>query len=1213
MLAQSLNTNALDTSAYSNIYNQPLPNESDFQEQSIYCTNDKTIDELITELGNKIVNNPSNSKESNTENTSNITENDIHPHIQNENHTHDPILKSNKESNKSNTENSEDYLKHGLIKTMDVKKMTNNSNPFHLEGHEESPLEKQYNDMVFNKFDLMKDDNIENLNLNNSNLHPSIQRVHVFTTNEMCANSNSRPSSADSSNSIGHVKTMINEHICPECQEQLLKIYTHCLDHKEYIYPALNSCNENKLGKYLTCPPYFEYYDKKANPFTQAELRVWEKEKGKKSKNKTQGQIYTQNQVINQDYVQEQKQISSNDCNYEKSILGISNSSINAPVSSIANPIPSSISSVNISVIPENSLHPQTQPQPMSNQNHNLNSITKPTTQHNGNIQPSTFNSSNNRKLKKSSIDETIDKYSNTILKETIKEGRILKSKNQLYTLDLPNCPYYNDSVHRVIREKRQREDENEKMDNEGGYRNGIIGELGLSGFKHGGVFSGALAKSYIALKKKENNMIKDQYYELKKGYRDEIITSGSLESALKKSMKYYIFAEEWQELQSERLKDYIRLLKVELSSLLAFLINSESKLSKTTYILESEKEKARERDSQIIQLQNELISVKEKLKNTYKECLDLNATICILQDEAKNGTKILQEKNDILRNSMKKISKNYTICENILKTKVNAIKDLEFELSQLVIQCNEQSKDIIYWKKAKYESDGKIISVKNDLEILQDKYNKELERYSQLKRQKESLETSLLREQKQHQSDNEINEKEISDLRTELLDKKNNIKVLLIERDRERLDLQRITSEKNKLDETLIAQREKYTKEIKAYMTEIKKYKEKIEDDREAIKNFSEKITKLENQAAILVAQHAKDIVNNAKMSIDYTTIKKMNSDLKKSFNDYIRKNNQGKAAEVKEKKQLLEIIKILKEKNNKKTEEYNLLKLKNSENSEQIKNMKEKYEKIIEEKEHIFEEKEIQIQKEKQKIEEIIEKEVQEQLQNSNNEIYPEDYEEIKEQNINLENTIKQKEQEIENYESQIKILESEKDDSQRKYNSLNMKINDVLGELTKLKDEHDAYVKEKHDEILKYTKKINELEENTEFYKNDYVKKVKENDWLIKNLKFTKDIITQEVLIKENMKSRYLEMDELLKRERLENIENNTIKRRSNRIYDDVKYGYVQKMEERNKRLEYITNYLSKEKERLVSIINFLPESLRQEQKDTKEELKKLMKST
>ncbi|ORX38138.1 hypothetical protein BCR36DRAFT_23021 [Piromyces finnis] len=161
----------------------------------------------------------------------------------------------------------------------------------------------------------------------------------------------------------------------------------------------------------------------------------------------------------------------------------------------------------------------------------------------------------------------------------------------------------------------------------------------------------------------------------------------------------------------------------------------------------------------------------------------------------------------------------------------------------------------------------------------------------------------------------------------------------------------------------------------------------------------------------------------------------------------------------------------------------------------------MKEKYEKIIEEKEHIFEEKEIQIQKEKQKIEEIIEKEVQEQLQNSNNEIYPEDYEEIKEQNINLENTIKQKEQEIENYESQIKILESEKDDSQRKYNSLNMKINDVLGELTKLKDEHDAYVKEKHDEILKYTKKINELEENTEFYKNDYVKKVKENDWLIK----------------------------------------------------------------------------------------------------------------
>jgi len=571
MLAQSLNTGTLDTSAYANLYNQALPNENNFQEQSVYCSNDKTIDELITELGNKIVNTTTNNKnDDDHDHNLNKTDNDIHSHLQHENHTHGSKANNGSENNK----NSKDQIDHALVKAIDVKKMANNSNPFHLEGHEESSLEKQYNEMVLNKLDLMKDDNVDDFNFNNSNLHPSIQRVHVFTTNEMIENS--RPSSTQSSNSIGHIKTMISDHICPECQEQLLKIYKHCLDHKEYIYPAINSCNENKLGKYQTCPPYFEYYDIKANPYTQAELRLWEKEKNNKSKNQGLEPIRSNSQIIDQEHDQRQNDYGQN---YNgKTILGVSNISLNADPSSIANPLPpSSLSSVNISVTPKNPSQPASNSNSNSNQNKNSNPI------HKGNLRPphTSAKGPNGGMFKKSSIDEAIDKLSYEILKETIEEGRILKTKNQLYTLDLPNCPYYNDSIHKAIREKRQREDDNEKMDNEGGYRNGIIGELGLNGFKHGGVFSGALAKSYISLKRKENNMIKDQYYELRKGYRDEMLTSGALESALKKSMKYYIFAEEWQELQSERLKDYIRLLKIEMSSLLAFLINSEAKYSK--------------------------------------------------------------------------------------------------------------------------------------------------------------------------------------------------------------------------------------------------------------------------------------------------------------------------------------------------------------------------------------------------------------------------------------------------------------------------------------------------------------------------------------------------------------------------------------------------------------------------------------------------------
>lgn len=559
----------------------------------------------------------------------------------------------------------------------------------------------------------------------------------------------------------------------------------------------------------------------------------------------------------------------------------------------------------------------------------------------------------------------------------------------------------------------------------------------------------------------------------------------------------------------------------------------------------------------------------------------------------------------------MKKLSKNYTICENILKNKIGTIQDLEFELSQFVIQCNEQSNEITRWKKLKYESDSKINSVKNDIEILQDKYDKEIIRYENMKKIKESVDTELAAERNQHKSDNKMNEKEIKELKSEILDKQNVIKRLLLEKDKDRSEFQKLLLTKSRLEESLHTLRDKYTKENASYEAEIKKYKEMRSNDREIINNFSERIAKLEDQAANLEAQHAKDVVNSTKLGIENSTLKKMNIDIKKSFNDYVRKNNQGKATEVKEKKQLLEMIKILKDKNRQKSEENTLLKLKNNENDQNVKNIINQYEKIIEEKEQVYEQKEVQIQQEKEKIDEIIEKEVVEQLKSSINEFIPDDYHEIKEQNIELENTIKKNNEEKEQYEQEINNLKEEKHESQRKFDSLNQKINEVLEELTKLKEEHNCYVKEKHDEILTYTKTIRELEDKNEFYKKDYVKKVKENDWLIKNLKFTKDILGQEIMIKENMKSRYLEIQELLKTERMESIENGTIKRRSNRIYSEIKYNYVQKMEERNKHLEYITNYLSKEKERLTSIINFLPESLKQEQQQTRKELKKLMK--
>jgi len=627
---------------------------------------------------------------------------------------------------------------------------------------------------------------------------------------------------------------------------------------------------------------------------------------------------------------------------------------------------------------------------------------------------------------------------------------------------------------------------------------------------------------------------------------------------------------------------------------------------------LEIEKNKAKERDDQVFELQHELISVKEKLKNTYKECLDLNSTVCILEDEAKNGTKVLQEKNDILRNSMKKLSKNYNICENLLKSKIKIIQDLEFELSQFVIQCNEQNQEIARWKKLKCEADSKATIANSQIEILQDKYEKEIIRYDHIKDLKEGVDIELAAEKKQHQIDNSKNELEIKKLKNDFNEKQNMINRLIVEKERERSDYQKLLLTKTRLEESLSSYKDKYMKETLAFEADIKKYKEICDNDREIISAFSEKVEKLESQATTLEAQHAKDVVTITKMGIENSTMKKLNGEIKKSFNDYVRKSNQAKAVEVKEKKQLLEMIKLLKDKNRQKSEENALLKMKSNENDQNFKTIIEQYEQKIVEKEQIIEEKESQIKEEKEKSLELIEvssvEEVQSEMVHSHS---PKTDHKVKEQIVESKQfNNSQNKEEKEQYENEIAKLKEEKLEVQKKFDSLNQKINEVLEELTKLKEEHNCYVKEKHSEILDYTKKIRDLEEKNEFYQNDYITKVKENDWLIKNLKFTKDILSQEVTIKENMKSRYLEMKELLNNERLENLENSTVKRRSKHIYSEIKYNYFQRMEERNKRFEYITSYLNKEKDRLSSILNFLPESLNQEKKQSRKELKEMM---
>lgn len=103
------------------------------------------------------------------------------------------------------------------------------------------------------------------------------------------------------------------------------------------------------------------------------------------------------------------------------------------------------------------------------------------------------------------------------------------------------------------------------------------------SGIAAGTVFSGALYKRVLDVKDKEIQMLREQLYDRTMSEKLEHGDVDKLRAALKKAVNYYVFAEEWQAVESARLQQDVRQLKAELSSLMAFLINSEEEKRKVT------------------------------------------------------------------------------------------------------------------------------------------------------------------------------------------------------------------------------------------------------------------------------------------------------------------------------------------------------------------------------------------------------------------------------------------------------------------------------------------------------------------------------------------------------------------------------------------------------------------------------------------------------
>ncbi|KAJ3325042.1 hypothetical protein HDU76_013287, partial [Blyttiomyces sp. JEL0837] len=104
---------------------------------------------------------------------------------------------------------------------------------------------------------------------------------------------------------------------------------------------------------------------------------------------------------------------------------------------------------------------------------------------------------------------------------------------------------------------------------------------------------------------------------------------------------------------------------------------------------LEEARQSCTERDEKINEILSQKEQIKVKLHDSYKEFLALNETILQLKKEAEHGSDAIISRNEVLQRNLDRLARDFEVSTRDLGTAQTRIKELEFELEEMVVQFN--------------------------------------------------------------------------------------------------------------------------------------------------------------------------------------------------------------------------------------------------------------------------------------------------------------------------------------------------------------------------------------------------------------------------------------------------------------------------------------------------------------------------------------------
>ncbi|KAJ3114862.1 hypothetical protein HK100_001535 [Physocladia obscura] len=424
--------------------------------------------------------------------------------------------------------------------------------------------------------------------------------------------------------------------------------------------------------------------------------------------------------------------------------------------------------------------------------------------------------------------------------------------------------------------------------------------------------FSGAIYKRTIESKDREIRQLREKLYDKTVSSKIDEVNVKNLKAALNKSMKYYCYAEEWQHHESERLQQDVRYLKAEMSSLMAFLINSEEEKRTMLIEMESIRNVSSAKDEERKNIETQRNEYKQKLADAYTEYLSTNELITRLRKEAEHGSDAIISRNEVLQRNIDKISKDFEITAKDLAAATLKIRDLQFELDEMVLQFNITG-------QAQKTAEDLNVRLGSELDQLKTTYNELRHLQSETAMRVVGLEKHIRDlEQLLEVTRTEL-ENQASDLRTDLMavtELKRELEELLKSSRQEveklSMALKSLTRTKDQTETAFRIAVQKHEKDIASREEEIKELKKLRVEDADAFKKLQEQKEQLMFQVTDLQNNLDRELSNVNVLSFEVNTLKRTSEEKIFNLEEQVEKLTNAKINLANDKRTLAEKLRV-------------------------------------------------------------------------------------------------------------------------------------------------------------------------------------------------------------------------------------------------------------------------------------------------------------